>query len=152
MPRPERIVPAEEIAATFASVPLFRALSRRQVERLAERTTTRAYPAGSTIVREGDSSLSFYVVLSGGVRVVRDGDGVELDRFGPGGAFGEMGLIEDLPRAATVVADDATVCALLAKWDFQNVLRAEPEIAFALLAVLSQRVRRLNSSVGQPTG
>lgn len=145
MPRPEPIVPVEEIVALFASVPLFRTLSRRQRGRLAARTTTRAYPAGSTIVRQGDSSLSFYVVLSGAVRVVAEGEaggaGIDLERLGPGGAFGEMGLIDDLPRAATVVADEPTVCGLLAKWDFQNELRAEPEMAFALLAVLSQRIR-----------
>jgi CRP/FNR family transcriptional regulator, cyclic AMP receptor protein len=151
MARPERIVPAEQIAATFASVPLFRALSGRQLERLAESTTTRAYSAGSAIVRQGDSSLSFYVVLSGAVRVVREGEaggaGVEVERLGAGGAFGEMGLIDDLPRAATVVADEATVCALLAKWDFQNVLRAEPEIALALLTVLSDRLRRVDAQL-----
>jgi CRP-like cAMP-binding protein len=151
MTRPETLVSAEQIAATYASVPLFHALSRRHLERLAEHTTTRAYTAGSTIVRQGDSSLSCYVVLSGAVRVVHEveaGAGsVELERLGPGGEFGEMGLIDDLPRAATVVADEPTVCALLAKWDFQNELRAEPEMALSLLAVLSRRVRRVDAQL-----
>ena len=67
----------------------------------------------------------------------------------PGGAFGEMGLIEDLPRAATVVAEQPTTCALLAKWDFQNELRDDPEIALSLLPVLTGRIRELDSLLAQ---
>ena len=69
-----------------------------------------------------------------------------------GGAFGEMGLIEDLPRAATVVAEQPTTCALLAKWDFQNELRDDPEIALSLLPVLTGRIRELDSLLAQAQG
>ena len=68
---------------------------------------------------------------------------------GQGGAFGEMGLIEDMPRAATVVAEEPTTCALLAKWDFQNELRDDPEIALSLLPVLTGRIRELDSLLAQ---
>ena len=57
-----------------------------------------------------------------------------------------MGLIDDQPRSATVIADEPTECALLAKWDFQNELREDPEIALALLPVLNARIRRLDES------
>ena len=60
-----------------------------------------------------------------------------------------MGLIEDLPRAATVVAEQPTTCALLAKWDFQNELRDDPEIALSLLPVLTGRIRELDSLLAQ---
>ena len=60
-----------------------------------------------------------------------------------------MGLIEDQPRAATVVARGADECALLAKWDFQNELRDDPEIALALLPVLNARIRELDALLAQ---
>ena len=56
-----------------------------------------------------------------------------------------MGLIEDMPRSATVVAVEPTECALLAKWDFQNELREDPDIALALLPVLTARIRKLDA-------
>jgi len=147
---------AELIEETLRQVALFSRLSDRQRARLARFATTREYEQGATIVRQGDTSMSLYVVLSGRVRVNRESEGgggaVEVEQLGPGGAFGEMGLIEDLPRAATVVAEEPTNCALLAKWDFQNELREDPEIALSLLPVLTSRIRELDSLLAQAQG
>jgi CRP/FNR family cyclic AMP-dependent transcriptional regulator len=147
---------AGQIEETLGQVALFSRLSGRQRARLARFATTRDYKAGATIVRQGDTSMSLYVVLSGSVRVHRESEGgggaVEVERLGPGGAFGEMGLIEDEPRAATVVAENPTTCALLAKWDFQNELREDPEIALSLLPVLTARIRELDSRLAQAQG
>ena len=144
---------AAEIEKVLGQVTLFSRLSGRQRARLARFATTREYRQGSTIVRQGDTSMSLYVILSGSVRVNRESEGgggaVEVEQLGPGGAFGEMGLIEDLPRAATVVAEEPTTCALLAKWDFQNELREDPEIALSLLPVLTGRIRELDSMLAQ---
>jgi CRP/FNR family transcriptional regulator, cyclic AMP receptor protein len=145
-----------EIEQTLGNVTLFSRLSQRQRSRLARFATTRDYAQGSTIVRQGDTSMSLYVILSGAVRVNREseagGRAVEVEQLGPGGAFGEMGLIEDQPRAATVVAEQPTRCALLAKWDFQNELRDDPEIALSLLPVLTGRIRELDSLLAQAQG
>ena len=84
------------------------------------------------------------------MRIDREGEGgvhVDVDEVGPGGFFGEMGLIDDQPRAATVIAIEPTECALLAKWDFQNELREDPEIALALLPVLNARIRWLDEQL-----
>src|SRR5688500_14530893 len=147
---------AGQLEETLGQVALFSRLNGRQRARLARFATTRDYIAGATIVRQGDTSMSLYVVLSGSVRVHRESEGgggaVEVERLGPGGAFGEMGLIEDEPRAATVVADEPTTCALLAKWDFQNELREDPEIALSLLPVLTGRIRELDSLLAQAQG
>ena len=147
---------AAEIEATLGNVALFSHLNARQRARLARFATTREYKQGSTIVRQGDTSMSLYVILSGSVRVNRESEGgggaVEVEQLGHGGAFGEMGLIEDMPRAATVVAEEPTTCALLAKWDFQNELRDDPEIALSLLPVLTARIRELDSLLAQAQG
>lgn len=140
---PEQHATREEIAETLAAVPLFRALSRRQRGRLAGMATTRRYPEGAVIVRQGDTSMSFYAILSGRVRVVGAGDRTGGRELGPAGSFGEMGLIDDLPRSRTIVAVEPTLCALLAKWDFANELREDPDIALALLPLLHSRIREL---------
>jgi len=142
------------IEETLAAVPLLSRLSTRQRARLAGLATTRAYEAGWVIVREGDTSMALYVILAGSVRIERESKGgrVHVHDAGPNGFFGEMGLIDDLPRSATVIAQEPTECALLAKWDFQNELRHDPDIALALLPVLTERIRRLDARVadGQP--
>ncbi|HEY3061218.1 MAG TPA: cyclic nucleotide-binding domain-containing protein [Chloroflexota bacterium] len=134
------------LADALATVPLLSRLSSTQRARLAKLATTRKYQAGSVIVRQGDTSMSFYVLLSGRVRVEQelvDNQRLALREFGAGGYFGEMGLIDDMPRSATVVAVEPTECALLAKWDFGNELRDDPDIAIALLPILCQRIRDL---------
>ena len=145
------------IEKTFAAVPLLERLSQRQRTRLARRSTTRSYRRDAVIVREGDTAMAFYVVLSGRVRIEREGgpeaarnSPIEIRELGPAGFFGEMGLIDDLPRSATVVAVEPVECALLAKWDFQIELREDPEIALALLPVLTQRIRDLEQRSKRP--
>jgi CRP/FNR family cyclic AMP-dependent transcriptional regulator len=135
-----------DLEATLAAIPMFRHLGARQRARLAQHFCRRAYAPGAVIVRQGDTSMSFYVVLSGKVRVVRHSsgdDGVDIVEEGPGSFFGEMGVIDDLPRAATVVALEPTECGLLAKWDFQRELAADPGIALSLISVLNARIRTL---------
>jgi PPM family protein phosphatase len=140
------------VGEALARVPLLSRLSDRQRERLSSRVTTRRYPDGAVIVRQGDTSMSFYVVLSGGVQIEHEAAGRAgsvVEKLAPGGAFGEMGLIDDMPRAATVTAVEPTECGLLARWDFQNELRDDPEIALALLPVLNARIRDLDARLAR---
>jgi CRP/FNR family transcriptional regulator, cyclic AMP receptor protein len=140
----------EPVADALARVPLLRRLTSKHRADLARHTVVRSYREGQTVVRQGDTSMSFYVILSGRVRQIREGEGgVEVDvvESGPGDFFGEMGLIDDMPREVTVVAAEPTECALLAKWDFQRELRDDPEIALALLPILNARIRRLDEQL-----
>jgi CRP/FNR family transcriptional regulator, cyclic AMP receptor protein len=136
----------------FARVPLLSRLSRRQRARLARLATCRAYRPGDVIVRQGDTSITLYLVLTGLVAVEREsetGARVRLAQLGPAGFFGEMGLIDDEPRAASVVALEPTECALLSKWDFRNELRNDPDIALALIPVLNARIRELEAALAE---
>ena len=141
----------ERVARAFAAVPLFSRLSDRQRQALAEKSTTRAYRAGRTVVRQGDTSMALYVVLSGAVRIDREDESGGRTPLAPNvgvnGFFGEMGLIDDEPRSATVTALEDTECALLAKWDFQSNVRVDPEIAIALMPVLNARIRDLTARI-----
>lgn len=144
----ERADGVSEAAQALRGVSLFKRLNSDQLSRLAELATRRSYGASDVIVKQGDTSMSFYVILAGSVRIQREGEaGSQLNivDLGPGGFFGEMGLIDDLPRAATVVALEPTTCALLVKWDFENELRRDPDIALALILELNSRIRQLES-------
>ena len=147
---PATVADPAAIEEVFARVPLLARLSDRQRSRMAQLATTRLYEEGSIIVKQGDTSMALYVVLSGRATIDREseaGKTVRVDEATHGGFFGEMGLIEDLPRAATVTAAEPTECALLAKWDFQNELRTDPDIALALLPVLGARIRELDDQL-----
>jgi CRP/FNR family cyclic AMP-dependent transcriptional regulator len=143
----------ERVARAFASVPLLARLNDRQRASLAAKATTRHYRGGKIVVRQGDTSMALYVVLSGSVRIEREDESGGRAQLGPdvgaNGFFGEMGLIDDEPRAATVTALEDTECALLAKWDFQNELRVDPDIALALMPVLNARIRDLNARLAR---
>ena len=139
----------DTVAAVLRKVPLFRSLRPGDLQRLARLACVRSFKQGALIVRQDDTAISFYCVLDGSVRIERQGTTAEasvlLAQFGSGGYFGEMSLVDDSPRSASVIATAPTVCALISKWDFQRELKAHPEISLALLRALSQRVRELDA-------
>jgi CRP/FNR family transcriptional regulator, cyclic AMP receptor protein len=143
---------AERVQRALAAVPFLRTLSPRRRAQLARRATTRRYAPGAVIVREGDTSMAVYVVLSGAVRIDREGRmgtgatasmgaaGTESVAAGLGMVFGELGVLHDRPRGETVVALEPTECALLAKWEFTALLYAEPRVAMDLMLQATQDV------------
>jgi CRP-like cAMP-binding protein len=143
---------SSKIEEIFAAVPLLKRLSARQRSRLARHATTRTYQPGDVIIREGDTAMTLYVILTGGARVTRvsnAGRDQSFAEIGPAGFFGEMGLLDDMVRSATVTAAMTTECALLGRWDFQRELRDDPAIALALLPVLTERIRDLETRLSK---
>jgi CRP-like cAMP-binding protein/CheY-like chemotaxis protein len=132
-------------SALLASLPLFRSLTRDQLHGLVARATERVYPAGHVLIRQGEPPDNLFVVLSGRVRVVEtapDSPLVELllGELGRGEVFGEMGILCDRPRSATVVTLERTHCLVLPNADFLRALHSAPELAVALLRVLAERL------------
>jgi CRP-like cAMP-binding protein len=79
------------------------------------------------------------------VRVVRDG--AVVARLGPGEFFGELSVLDRMPRNATVAAEMATSCLALASWDFEKVLLEEPALTLAILRGVAARLREVTESV-----
>ena len=128
----------------LARVGLFHSLNKKHIAQLARLTTSQHYAPGQTIVRQGDTGLGLYVIASGSVEVRHETSSQEhtvLNTLGPGAVFGEMALLDDYPRSATVVALEPTECLTLTKWHFLAELESHPEMALPLLPVLSRRVR-----------
>lgn len=129
-----------ELEAQLATVPLLTGVDDRVRRRLAEIGKRRTYAAGETIVREGATGTALYVVLSGRVRVERAGAGV--GELGPNDFFGELALIEDEPRSASVIAVDETECLLFPAWEFRALLDEHPQIALPIMRALIERLHR----------
>ena len=125
--------------------PLFASLNDADLRKLAAVCQRRHFRAGGVVFYEEDPADHLFVVESGEIKVTMLGDGereVILSIFGPGECFGELALLDEAPRSATVVATADTSVLAIARDDFHKVLLANPAIALHLLKVLAQRLRR----------
>jgi CRP-like cAMP-binding protein len=116
----------------LAGVPLLASLDRKHLERLAKDFTERTFPAGSVVIREGDDhGIGFFIVVNGeGVVTV---DGKEVDKVSRGSYFGEVALISDRVRTATVTATTDLDTLVMTFWDFRAFVRGDAEVAWKLL-------------------
>jgi CRP/FNR family transcriptional regulator len=132
-----------ELEQTLASVPLLSSLDRRTIKRLAEQGKQRTYQPGDVIIREDAPASALYVITRGKVRVDK---GVAADEpltyLTPGDFFGELALIEDHPRSATITAVDETECMLFVAWEFTALLKENPAIAVPIMYALIERLHR----------
>jgi CRP-like cAMP-binding protein len=126
-------------------VPLFRELPTKSLERIAASAMPVSYRAGEVVFRQGDPGVGFFVVLGGRVSVSLDGK--EVAQLPAGGFFGEMSLLDDCPRSATVTAVHDTHCLEVKRADFLRELRSQPDVALEMLAILSKRIRDLDARV-----
>jgi CRP-like cAMP-binding protein len=116
----------------LARVPLFGGLSQRQLKRLARVLKERKYGPGTTVVRQGEmSGVGFFIITSGEASVGVDGN--EAARLRPGDHFGELGLIAEQVRTATVTATTTLSCLVLASWDLRAFVKENPDVAWKLL-------------------
>ena len=90
------------------------------------------YAPGQVLVHESDSALYLYIVAAGHARIEREDVGV-VGRFGPGDFFGELALLDEHSRTATVIAEDDLTCYLIPAWDFRALLNAYPAMAIPML-------------------
>lgn len=132
-------------AELLSACPLFGGVGTSGLAVLAGRATEVDFPAGHVIARQGEIGTGLFVVVSGGVRVVRDG--TVLAHLGPGEFFGELSVLDRQPRNAMVAAETATTCLALASWDFEAVLRESPALALAILRGLAARLREATEAI-----
>jgi CRP/FNR family transcriptional regulator, cyclic AMP receptor protein len=134
----------QQIAVALSRVPLFGTLDPRQLAELARVARRYRYDRDETIFFQGDPGDTFYVILSGQVKVgVTSPEGQEaiLVVLDAGEGFGEFALLDDQPRSATIEATLPTEVLALRKDDFRRLLRQMPDIAIGLLRVLTKRLR-----------
>jgi CRP-like cAMP-binding protein len=113
-------------------VPLFSQLNQRQLKRLAAKFKEGRFPPGTTVVRQGKmSGVGFFVVVAGEAAVSVDGK--EVARLGAGDYFGELALIAERERTATVTAETALDCLEIPIWEFRDFVKNDPDVSWKLL-------------------
>ncbi|HEX9039076.1 MAG TPA: cyclic nucleotide-binding domain-containing protein [Ktedonobacterales bacterium] len=134
-----------ELVQFMESMPFFAALSAKQRRGLASVGVERSYPAGVNLVQQGqEPGIGLYVILSGRVRVTQledDGRMRVLGELGAAQMFGEMALLDDKPRSATVTALEPTIALVIPLYDFRAALSHNGEATIKLLGMLAQRLR-----------
>src|SRR4051812_3724838 len=120
-------------------VPLFADLTRKQVEEVARLFKHRRFRAGETVIREGSGGAAFFLIESGEATVSVRGE--ERAKLGPGDAFGELAMIDEGARSATITASGDLVCWGLTYWDFRPLVERNGAIGWNLLQTLAKRLR-----------
>ena len=120
-------------------IDLFSTLDDREAEKLAPHFKERDFSAGDVIAEEGKHGVGFFVIHSGTAKVSRHGEDVAT--LGPGDHFGEIALIDDGARTATVTAESELKAHVLVAWDFRPLVKEDADLAWGLLQGLAAILR-----------
>jgi CRP/FNR family transcriptional regulator, cyclic AMP receptor protein len=123
----------------LSCVDLFEGLSRKELLAIERNARHVEFPAGATIVTQGEEGVGFHMILSGRAKIVVNGR--TRDVIGPGKFFGELSLIDRGRRTATVKAETAVSTLSLASWQFMPLIEKNPSIARKILLELTRRLR-----------
>ena len=133
------------------NVPLFATLPDTQLAVLTSVVSRRSFPRSTTVIAAGDSTDSLYVVISGRLKVMMsddEGREVILSMLGPSEYFGEMALIDDSPRSASVITLETCELLVLAKRDFKKCVAENFEMSMTLMRGLVKRLRDADQKIG----
>jgi CRP/FNR family transcriptional regulator len=122
------------------SAKLFEGLPDSEVRSVEKQMKIVKHPAGHEIVVRGEGGVGFMVITDGTV-TVKTGQG-KTRKLGPGDSFGEMALLDNEGRSATITADSDVTLATIPEWNFKPFLKEHPEVAYRLLQTLSRRIRQ----------
>jgi CRP/FNR family transcriptional regulator, cyclic AMP receptor protein len=127
---------AEGAAALLKRVPLFSDLDDKELGRIASSMKQRTFEAGDQVTTEGQGGVGFFVIEDGEAVVTVGGD--ERRRLGPGDYFGEVALLNQSVRTATIRAETELRCYGLTSWEFRPLVETHGSIAWKLLQVMSK--------------
>ena len=130
--------------------PLFKELDEAQLYNLSERVQCRNFPRNAVVITEGEYSNSLYLIISGKVKVyVTDADGREviLNFQSSGEYFGEIALLDEQPRSASVKTVQASRLGMISKADFTDFLNLYPELAMKIMQQFTKRLRSMTDDI-----
>jgi CRP-like cAMP-binding protein len=123
----------------LTKVPLFAGLGEDDLESLSRQLHERRFPEGAEVTTEGSTGAGFFVIAEGSANVSVAGE--HRASLGPGDHFGEIALIDDGVRSASIVAATDLLCYGLTPWEFRPFVEEHPRVAWALLEVMARRYR-----------
>jgi CRP/FNR family cyclic AMP-dependent transcriptional regulator len=127
---------AEGAADLLRRVPIFSDLDKKELERIAASMKSRTFNAGDTVTAEGQTGIGFFVIDSGEAKVTIGGQ--ERRRLGPGDYFGEVALLNESARTATITAETDLICYGMTSWEFRPLVETHGSIAWKLLQAMSK--------------
>jgi CRP-like cAMP-binding protein len=130
---------AEAPVELVKQVPLFSDLDNRELKQVAQSMKERTFSAGQVVTEEGRGGIGFFVIADGTAKVSIGGS--EVRTFGPGDYFGEIGLIADMDRTATITAESDLRCYGMTSWDFRPLVEGNASIAWKMLQIMAQRLK-----------
>ena len=134
-----------DVVSLLNAIPLFSALSKRELQAIASEVKEVDFPAGHEICREGDTGIGLHIVVEGETKVQVGGR--TRRRLGAGAFFGEIALLDGGPRTATVIADTPVKTLVIPAWGFRSTLKAHPTLAIKLLEEVCRRIRAADASM-----
>ena len=130
---------ADDRLDLLRQVPLFSELERKELAEIASSMKERTFRAGQVITTEGQHGVGFFVIEEGEADVTVHGD--ERAKLGPGDYFGEIALITESHRTATITAETDMRCYGMTMWDFRPLVESNASIAWNMLQSLAQKLR-----------
>ena len=127
----------------LSKVPMFSALSKKDLTQIARRATDSVVEPGQTLTREGSPGYEFFVIVEGTADVTRNGR--KIATLGPGDFFGELALLERVARNATVTATSRLEVLVVVSNEFRTLLEDAPGVTYRLLVGMARRLRELDA-------
>lgn len=130
---------ATQAVELLQRVPLFAGLDPRELETIGRTVHERTFAPGDTVAQEGQGGVGFFVIREGNAKV--EVGGQEVRTLGPGDHFGEIALIADGERTATIRAETELRCYGMTSWDFRPLVEDHADIAWKLLQAVARKIR-----------
>jgi CRP-like cAMP-binding protein len=128
----------------ISSVPMFCRLGRREREQIAQLVDEIEVPAGKVLMRQGEHGAEMFVVVSGNFKIERDG--LTIAERGPGAALGEIALLSEGPRTATITATEPSRLLVVAHREFHSLMDDHPSVRLQVLEGLATKIRALDAN------
>ncbi len=139
-----------DIIKLIRSIPIFGDLDEDEIKKIGEIGINRRYTKNGIVFLEEEEGAALFIITSGKVKVVRtddEGREVILSILGEGDFFGEMAILDGLPRSATVVSIDQSELFMIHRRDFLHLIEKSPQVAVSLLRELTRRLRKSDEQI-----
>ena len=139
-----RATKQSEIVETLRAIPLFSSCTKKELASITGIVHEQEFPAGHAIVVQGREGAGLHIIVEGTVKV--EVDGKARRKLGPGRFFGEIALLDNGPRSATVTAETPVKTLSIVSWQFRGILEDQPKLAIRMLEDVCRRLRSVDET------